>query len=95
MKILQNLYDSEINFSISCFWDGGIDVKLGDSMNGYKAESNVDTIEQATKWFHEQALIHFPNSQYVMNWEALPENKLKNAVQNIKDAVKNNTPLSS
>ena len=25
MKILQDLYNSEINFSISCIWDGGFD----------------------------------------------------------------------
>jgi len=32
------LYDSEINFEISCFWDAGFNWKLGDSVNGYVAE---------------------------------------------------------
>jgi hypothetical protein len=29
------VYASEINASISWLWDGGIDVKLGDPLNGY------------------------------------------------------------
>ena len=32
---LQKIYDSEINVRISWLWDGGIDVRLGDDMNGY------------------------------------------------------------
>jgi hypothetical protein len=38
---LQRIYDSEINVRISWLWDGGIDVRLGDEMNGYLAEENV------------------------------------------------------
>jgi hypothetical protein len=38
---LQRIYDSEINVEIGWFWDGGIDVRLGDKMNGYLAEENV------------------------------------------------------
>ena len=30
-EILDDLYASEINVKISWLWDGGIDVKLGDS----------------------------------------------------------------
>ena len=40
---LQKIYDSEINVSISWLWDGGIDVRLGDHLNGYSAEVNVPT----------------------------------------------------
>jgi hypothetical protein len=38
---LQRLYDSEINFELSCFWDGGFIWKLGDSANGYAAEGRA------------------------------------------------------
>jgi hypothetical protein len=38
-EILGDLYASEINASISWLWDGGIDVKLGDPMNGYKPKT--------------------------------------------------------
>jgi hypothetical protein len=41
MDELQKIYDSEIDVSISWLWDGGIDVKLGDEMNGHDAEVEV------------------------------------------------------
>jgi hypothetical protein len=42
-EILISLYASEINASISWIWDGDIDVKLGDPLNGYQAEGRVGT----------------------------------------------------
>ena len=40
---LQKIYASEINveITISWFWDCGIQVRLGDQMNGFLAETNV------------------------------------------------------
>ena len=35
---LQKIYDSEINVEVSWVWDGGIEVRLGDRLNGYVAE---------------------------------------------------------
>jgi hypothetical protein len=32
---LQNIYDSEINIRIGWLWDGGVEVQLGDEMNGF------------------------------------------------------------
>jgi hypothetical protein len=32
---LQKVYDSEINVCIQWLWDGGIEVKLGDDVNGF------------------------------------------------------------
>ena len=29
-SIFQQLYDAEINFEVSCFWDDGFHVRLGD-----------------------------------------------------------------
>ena len=43
MEEPQKIYDSELNVSISWLRDGGIEVKLGDEMNGYAAETNVNT----------------------------------------------------
>jgi hypothetical protein len=40
---LQRIYDSEINVRISWLWGGGIDIRLGDEMNGYLAEENVSS----------------------------------------------------
>ena len=42
-EILISLYASEINAAISWIWAGDIDVKLGDPLNGYKAEGKVGT----------------------------------------------------
>lgn len=49
-EVLDTLYDSEINFSAFCFWDNGIDVKLGDEMNDFSAEVNVRTASEAAAW---------------------------------------------
>jgi hypothetical protein len=35
--VMNRLYESEINCSISSFWDNHWDVKLGDDMNGFVA----------------------------------------------------------
>ena len=37
----QRLYDSEINFEVSCFWDADFDVRLGDALNGFLAQDKV------------------------------------------------------
>ncbi len=63
-EVPQRLYDSEINFSISCFWDDYFDVKLGDALNGYHAEAKVRTYAMALAWLDEQARRHFPDSLY-------------------------------
>ena len=64
MDIPQRLYDSEINFSISCFWDGGFDVKLGDDMNGVHAETQVRTFADAIAWLDQEARKRYPISLY-------------------------------
>ena len=40
--------------SISWLWDGGIDVKLGDALNGYKAEGKVSTFAEAATWLRDR-----------------------------------------
>jgi hypothetical protein len=55
---LQEIYDSEINVSISWLWDGGIDVKLGDEMNGYDAEANVKTVAEIVPWLQQTIAQH-------------------------------------
>ncbi len=66
MKVLQELYDSEINFSISTFWDGGFDWKLGDEMNGYKAEGSEDTLESAIFYLRRAAIFYYPDSTFTL-----------------------------
>lgn len=59
MSVFQKLYDFEINFSVSCFWDGGFKIKIGDEMNGFKAEGSVRMWAEVEPWLAEQAAVHF------------------------------------
>lgn len=56
---LQYLYDCEINFSISCFWDGGFDAKIGDEMNGFVRTQNLPSIALAIEWIVKEAKAHY------------------------------------
>ncbi|MGX9575417.1 hypothetical protein [Mesorhizobium sp. f-mel] len=62
MSVMQDLYHSEINVSVSWFWDGGIEVKLGDPLNGFVAEDRVQCWGQVEPWLRDKAIEHFPDS---------------------------------
>ena len=64
MSTFQDLYDSEINFSISCFWDGGFEVKLGDLRNGFEAQTRVETWDEIEPWLRAEALLRYPESRF-------------------------------
>jgi len=61
-EIARLLYRNEINFSISCFWDGGFDVTLGDAINGFKAKENFDTLPECTAWLEVSARKFYPKA---------------------------------
>jgi DNA-directed RNA polymerase subunit RPC12/RpoP len=76
---LQKIYDSEINIEISWLWDGGIEVRLGDRMNGYLAEATVRSVADIIVWL-QGAIAHFyPDSTYAHGLE--PELKERAAHQ--------------
>ena len=54
----------EINVCISWLWDGGIDVRLGDEMNGYLAEENVSSTGDIVPWLQEAIAYFYPHSTY-------------------------------
>jgi len=61
LKMLQEIYDREVNISITTFWDSGYTVMLGDNMNGFVAEGdNFDTFEDAVVFLREELDKHFP-----------------------------------
>lgn len=64
MSAFQDLYHSEINFSISTFWDGGFDIELGDAMNGVKATGNVNRWGEVEGWIIKATIEHFPDSLF-------------------------------
>jgi hypothetical protein len=61
---LQKIYDSEINVRIGWFWDGGIEIRLGDDMNGYLAEETVRTVAEIAPWLQEAITHFYPGSSY-------------------------------
>ena len=61
---LQKIYDSEINVEIGWFWDGGIEVRLGDRMNGYLAEETVRSAIEIVPWLQEAIAHFYPESEY-------------------------------
>lgn len=69
MGILQRLHDSEINASISMssFYDGAWTVKLGDEMNGFRAEAVVASEAAAEAWLDAKARELFPESIYTLS----------------------------
>ena len=67
---LQRIYDSEINVSISWLWDGGIDVRLGDAMNGFLAEENVPSTDEIVPWLQEAVAHFYPSSSYAKSLPA-------------------------
>lgn len=55
--ILQKYYDSEQNIEITCFWDAGWSLGIGDPANGYKFEGDFDTLDEVedylVEWYGE------------------------------------------
>jgi hypothetical protein len=66
--ILDDLYASETNVEIFWLWDGGIDVKLGDQLNGYKAEGKVSMMHTAAVWLRDQACQQHPDSGFARKY---------------------------
>jgi hypothetical protein len=63
VSMFQQLYDSEINFSISCFWDSGFHVRLGDDVNGFVSEARVEMWDEIEPWLRAEAMLHYPESR--------------------------------
>jgi hypothetical protein len=60
----QKIYDSEINVELSWLWDGGIEVRLGDRLNGYVAETNVPLVTDVIPWLQDAIAHFYPDSTY-------------------------------
>ena len=43
---------------------GDIELKLGDPLNGYKAEGRVGTVTEIAEWLRDQAIKHYPSSEF-------------------------------
>ena len=64
--ILNDLYASEINASISWIWDGGFYAVLG---NPKQAEGwAFPSVGKAVEWLREQAIVHYPDSGFARKY---------------------------
>jgi hypothetical protein len=78
---LQRIYDSEINLRIDWLWDGGIRAVLGDEMNGFVAEENVDSVTGLVPWL-QAAIAHFyPDCTYTASLHAARRDRGRRAGQ--------------
>lgn len=66
--VLQDLYDSEVNFTITTMWDGGFHLELGDYMNGFKAKRTVKKFADAGDWFVSAGCSHFPHTEFAAKY---------------------------
>lgn len=72
---LQKIYDSEINVRIGWFWDCGIEVRLGDDVNGYLAAENVGTVDEIVPWLQEAIAHFYPHSTYAASLDSELRNR--------------------
>jgi hypothetical protein len=70
--LLDHLCTGGVDASISWSHDGRIEVKLGDALNGYDAETTVHSLAEAAEWLRNKALIHYPHSKFSRRYAAFP-----------------------
>jgi hypothetical protein len=55
--ILNDLSASKVSASLAWLADGGIEVKLGDAVNGFQAEAKVGTLTEVAEWLRSKVLM--------------------------------------
>ncbi len=63
-EVFQALYDSEINFNVSCFWDGGFDWAIGDLANGWRKMGHANTWNGVAHALAHAACERWPESDF-------------------------------
>jgi hypothetical protein len=66
--IIEALHDSEINGSVSWFFDEVWGVVLGDPQNGIDAEATVSSPQEAAEWLRANAVRRYPNSKFAQRF---------------------------
>jgi hypothetical protein len=46
------------------FWDCGIEIRLGEEMNGFLAEETVRSVDEVLPWLQEAIAHFYPDSTY-------------------------------
>jgi hypothetical protein len=68
MSLIQDLHDSEINCATQTFFDGVFQAKLGDPLNGFSAEANLDSWEELENWLRKTAIEKYPDSEFAKKY---------------------------
>jgi hypothetical protein len=58
------LYAREINSGLETFWDGGLKVWIGDTMNGHDVEAGfgIEDVGKAAQWLVDEATRLYPTA---------------------------------
>jgi len=67
-SFIEDLHASEINCEIGWLYDGGWYAKIGDPLNGYKAERNLGSLREAAEWLRSTAIDLYPKSHFAEQW---------------------------
>jgi len=64
--VVRDLYRSEINCDVCTFFDSGMRVRIGDSLNGHENIEHfaIDDEREAAAWLRQQAILFYPNSDF-------------------------------
>lgn len=62
-KILDDLYESEINFSIETLWDSGVTATI------YQQSMELTSVADAAEWIARQACEMFPASEFAQKYD--------------------------
>jgi hypothetical protein len=62
--LVKALHGSEINGEIAWFYDGVWTVKIGDPLNGYRAEATALSLTEAADWLRYKAVELYPDSEF-------------------------------
>lgn len=62
---LKRIGKSEINFSISYFYDEQWEFRLGDELNGYTYLASFHSIESGMNHLIQEIIKQFPDSDYI------------------------------
>lgn len=77
LQILQALYHSRINASISWFGDGGFVIRLGDEWNGWVETAGFHNIEDGIAWLRDKAIEFYPTSEFARTINATDKRQRK------------------
>jgi hypothetical protein len=70
MSVLQELYDSEINFEIATDWNAGFRVRLGHAFSGdFRTDEWAATFEEAEDKLRKATLKHYPDSKFSKDYK--------------------------